>query len=287
MFINSVGITICIVTKQERRKSTTALMVSLLCSDMLFGAVLIPVRVIDIWFVKSDVFLYIYAYILFLSAFNALFLSFDRYASVIKPLWRRLVETRTIIKGLLITWVVPGVLSLLPISWTHATGYSSQATNIYRYLLLTLLCAILVSIVILQGLVFVGLVKYWTASKRKNFPLRRSHSGGCNPAKEFKKKLCTCSLFVCLITTSVVTWLPTIVYNIMPFPHLSTISLFALLVNAVCDPLLIISFNVRSLRRRRAERRKSQTSARTNMLLKNAKSCEKERRKTSLAESTF
>lgn len=245
--INLAAILVCIATRKDRRKSTTVLMVSLLLSDMLFGAILIPVRIIDMFVDNSDIFKYIYAFILFLSAFNALFLSFDRYASVIRPLWRRLVSTRTIVKGIFVTWLLPAVISLLPLTWSYFIGYNSEATKIYSYTLLGLLCLVLCLVVLFQIRVLCGLFMYWTSSNKKG-PLRSYGGGGRSQSrKEHRRKFNSTTLFLCLITTSVVTWLPTIIYNIRPFPELIKVSLFALMVNAVMDPLLILGFNAKAV----------------------------------------
>ena len=246
VLVDLAAIAVCIKSRHDRRKSTTVVMVSLLASDALFGAVLLPVRVIELCNRKNAVFPYIYAYLLFLSAFNALYLSFDRYASIMKPLWRRLIGTRTICRGLVITWTIPAVISIMPLSWVYVIGYNSQVTKVYTYILLGLLCLILISIVILQLLVVLGLLRYWSSSKKK-MPLRKNQGRRDHPVKELKRKINSSIFFFSLIATSIVTWLPTIIYNISPFPELSTVSLFTLMGNALIDPLLVISFNTRSL----------------------------------------
>ena len=145
---------VCIKTQRDRRKSTTAVMISLLLSDMLFGAVLMPVRIVEISLngrVKLSVFYYVYAYLLFLSAFNALFLSFERYASVIRALWRRLISTGTILKGLFLTWLSPAVISLLPLTWSFIAGYDSKVTQKYSHFLLALLCFNLLAVLNLHS----------------------------------------------------------------------------------------------------------------------------------------
>ena len=247
---NVTAIFVCLKSRKDRRKSTTAIMISLLLSDMLFGAVLIPVRIVEICFNgygHLPIFFYIYAYLLFLSAFNTLFLSFDRYASVIKPLWRRLISTRTIAKGLLLAWLSPAVISLLPLTWSYTAGYNSKITKIYSYVLLALLCIILLTVVSLQMRVLCGLFMYWSSSTRKDTLRKTKGDGKSQMRKERRQRLNSTLLVLSLITTSVVTWLPTIAYNIKPFPELTKVSLFALMANSILDPLLIISFNIKSM----------------------------------------
>ena len=226
------AIFVCFQTRKDRRKSTTAVMISLLLSDLLFGAILLPVRIVDTClkgYRNLPVFLYIYAYLLFLSAFNALFLSFDRYANVIKPLWRRLISTRTITRGLVLTWILPAIISVLPLTWTFLTGYNSSITKIYRYILLALLCFVFLAIISLQIRVLCGLYVYWSTSKKKS-ALRKTRGNGASQArKECRQRISSTVLFLSLITTSVVTWLPTIAYNIKPFPQwrIQTFATFA------------------------------------------------------------
>ena len=271
------AIFVCFQTRKDRRKSTTAVMISLLLSDLLFGAILLPVRIADTClsgYRNLHVFLYIYAYLLFLSAFNALFLSFDRYANVIKPLWRRLISTRTIARGLVLTWILPAIISVLPLTWTFLTGYNSSITKIYRYILLALLCFVFLAIISLQIRVLCGLYIYWSTSKKKS-ALRKTRGNGASLArKECRQRISSTVLFLSLITTSVVTWLPTIAYNIKPFPDLTSVSLFALMTNAMVDPLLIFAFNIKSMMKRlkskKASARTTQTAkSRTNPAAKN------------------
>ena len=265
---NVTGIFVCLKSRRDRRKSTTAIMISLLLSDMLFGAVLIPVRIVEICFNgygHMPIFFYIYAYLLFLSAFNTLFLSFDRYASVIKPLWRRLIGTRTIVKGLFLAWFSPAVISLLPLTWSYTAGYNSKITKIYSHVLLALLCFILLAVVSLQARVLCGLFMYWSSSKKKDTLRKTKGNGKSQIRRERRQKLNSTVLFLSLITTSVVTWLPTIAYNIKPFPELTKVSLFALMANSIVDPLLIIGFNINSMVKRL---RKKQSIPRTTQTTK-------------------
>ena len=239
---------VCIKTRRDRRKSTTAVMVSLLLSDMLFGAVLIPVRIVEISLNgrgKLSVFYYVYAYVLFLSAFNALFLSFERYASVIRPLWRRLIGTRTIVKGLFLTWLFPAVISLLPLTWSFIAGYDSKVTQIYSYFLLALLCFSTLAVLSLQIRVLCGLFSNWSSSQKK-VRLHRA-KGNSVVRNERQQRVKSTVLVLLLIATSIVTWLPTIIYNIKPDAELTGVSLFTLMMNSMVDPLLIVGFHIQSL----------------------------------------
>ncbi len=244
--MNIVAITVTYKLREERRKSTTVLVISLLLSDAMFGAIVLPSRIIEIWLAKSDVFPYVYAYVLFVSAFNSFCLALDRYLSVVKPLWRRRISTGTVKKGLVLTWTSPLFLSLLPLSWVYSIGYNSIATIIYAYVLVGILIIIMSCIVVFQSLVMYYLFRYWSSLRKGR--LRRSNRGR-SQSMEFKQKLNSSLLCTCLIITTVITWFPTILYNLVPYeiPGLSKVSLFSLMVSSLFDPFLIIIFNSRDL----------------------------------------
>ncbi len=244
IILNLIAVIITLKSRKERRKSTTALMVSLQASDATFGAIILPVRMIEIWLAYSEVFPYVYAYLVLVSALNSFSLSLDRYASVVKPLWRRLISNGTIMKGLLVIWICPLLVSLIPLTWTHVTGYNSLATFIYSYCLVGILIFIMLFIILFQALVMRGLFQYWSKLK-KDASMRQSLRG--RNSSEFKQKLNSTMLCSCLIITTVLTWLPTIIYNFIDEASLSKFSLFALMVNSMFDPFLVILFNSKGM----------------------------------------
>eukprot|EP00794_Sanderia_malayensis_P005597 gene5597-6286_t len=244
--LNIAAIIVICNTRKDRRKSTTFLMISLLISDASFGAVLMPVRIVEIWMTYHGVFPYLYAYFIFVSAFNSFCLALDRYASIVKPLWRRRIDDSIVTKGLIVTWSVPLVLSLLPLSWTYSMGYDSNATTVYGNVLVGILMLIVACIVIFQLLLVHGLYRYWLSLRRTN--MLRSFRGQVQ-VNDFKVKRNSSLLCSCLIISTVITWLPTIVLNFIDLVLLSKVSLFALMVNSLFDPLLVILCNSKKVLR--------------------------------------
>lgn len=238
--LNIIAIMVTLKTKNERRKSTTALISSLLTSDLLIGAIVLPCRIVEIWYHRSPVFGYIYAYFLLLSALNTLYLSLDRYTSVMHPLWRRLLRTSTILKGLVITWSFPCLLSLLPLAWQFSG--KSNGSVVYAYFFVCFLCVVIIAVVVLQLLVMCGLLRYWAAFKRR-MPSQRSNQIHSRNLSAFAKKHKSTLICTCLIFSTMLTWLPTIILNLYYSDTLVKISLFSILFNSAIDPIVIIAFN--------------------------------------------
>lgn len=244
VILNTLAIFVIVKTRTERRKSTTLIFVSLLVSDILIGAVVIPARIVQILLLQSDVFAYIYGYILFVAAFNVGFLAWDRYASVGRPLWRRQLGNGKVISVIVLNWLIPALISLLPLSWRYASkDIYNLSSAIYTYLLVAILAVILVAVVIFQVLLMQGLYRFWKGHKRNLTPSQAFQN---SPSRNFRRKVISTVLVIGVAMSTIATWLPTIILNLKPEWAVTWVlkwSLYSFFVNSLVDPVLVVALN--------------------------------------------
>ena len=209
---------------------------------------------------KSAAFPYIYAYILFVAAFNVAFLTWERYTSITKPLWRRSIGNRKIIIVLAINWTLPGFIALLPLCWEYSK-MQPLMRSIYRYVLVTVLLFIVATVVIFQTLVLRGLFILWRGKKRNRSSMLTKASKHGQSSQSLKKKLTSMFLVVAVTMSTVATWLPTIILNFRPdfvTTWVTKWSLYSFFVNSLVDPIFILMFNfnvhLRLMRQKRVRR---------------------------------
>eukprot|EP00794_Sanderia_malayensis_P005193 gene5193-5848_t len=249
MVLNSVSIWLVNKTRGVRKKSTSRILISLLVSDMLIGAVVIPTRVIDVLLHQSAVFPYIYAYLLFVAAFNVFVLTWDRYTSIGRPLQWKFVGNGRISKILVAVWVVPAVISLMPLAWVHNSVSSSILPLIYRYLLVTILLVVILVVSIFQGLLVYELHCFWYGKRDKDAARLSAGAGNGSPRKRngsLRKRVASLALIVGVSFGTIATWLPTIVLNFRPefmTTWVAKLSLYSFFINSLVDPILVIAFN--------------------------------------------
>lgn len=269
VILNTIAIYVVVKTKVERRKSSTLILVSLLVGDILIGAVVIPARLIEIHLLKSSAFPYIYAYILFVAAFNVAFLTWERYVSITKPLWRRRIGNGKMITILVINWTLPAFISLIPLCWEYSK-IRILITKIYRYVLVTILMSIVATVVVFQVLVLRGLFIFWKGKRqgKQRVLTKASRHGSSN--QSFRKKLTSMFLVIAVTMSTIATWLPTIILNFRPdlvTTWVTKMSLYSFFVNSLVDPIIILLFNfnlcLRLLRQKREKRSTKEMKGKT------------------------
>lgn len=110
-----------------RRKSlhtvTNMLLVSLAISDLMVGIAVIP-SFVACFHVKCDGVLakMVYDYFLFVSVANLCAITVDRYTAVMHPLrYPNKMTPLAAIRIIAIAWIIPAILSILPVSWTYSS----------------------------------------------------------------------------------------------------------------------------------------------------------------------
>lgn len=101
---------------------TNMLLVSLAISDLLVGLAVIPSFMACIH-VSCDLILakMAYDYFLFVSVANLCAITIDRYTAVMHPLrYPRKMTPVMAMRIIAISWVIPAILSILPVCWTYS-----------------------------------------------------------------------------------------------------------------------------------------------------------------------
>ena len=126
VLITLENLLVCFLVYRFRklRTFTNGFVVSLALSDVLFGAVLIPVDITD---QNNPVNGYLISFILFANVTNLFAVTLDRYLAVMNSLRYSYTMTKYFDKIILTAWILPVPLALLPLAWN--TG--STAETIY------------------------------------------------------------------------------------------------------------------------------------------------------------
>lgn len=128
VLITLENLLVCFLVYRFRklRTFTNGFVVSLALSDVLFGAVLIPVNIRDQFNAVNG---YLISFILFANVTNLFAVTLDRYLAVMNSLRYSYTMTKNFVKILVMAWILPAPLCLLPLLWQ--TG--STAETIYLF----------------------------------------------------------------------------------------------------------------------------------------------------------
>lgn len=124
VLITLENLLVCFLVYRFRklRTFTNGFVVSLALSDVLFGAVLIPVNISD---QSNPVNGYLISFILFANVTNLFAVTLDRYLAVMNSLRYSYNMTKHFVKILVMAWILPVPLSLLPLLWQkNSTEYT-------------------------------------------------------------------------------------------------------------------------------------------------------------------
>lgn len=126
VLITLENLLVCFLVYRFRklRTFTNGFVVSLALSDVLFGAVLIPVNISD---QNNPANGYLISFILFANVTNLFAVTLDRYLAVMNSLRYSYTMTKNFAKIISTAWILPIPLTLLPFAWN--TG--STAETIY------------------------------------------------------------------------------------------------------------------------------------------------------------
>ena len=111
-----------VVRKKSLHTVTNMLLVSLAISDLMVGIAVIP-PFAACFHVECDAVLakMVYDYFLFVSVANLCAITVDRYTAVMHPLrYPNKMTPQAAVKIIAVTWIIPLILSILPISWTYS-----------------------------------------------------------------------------------------------------------------------------------------------------------------------
>lgn len=238
-------ITISFMLNKNLRKRPANLMIcSQACTDLFTGTVFVPCYLIKTQSAHILT-LFLSCYMLYLSLFNLLVISIDRYLALSRPfIHRKLIDVSRTRRLIIIVWVAPLGVILIPLFWWFSSmEVKLKAQNIYVCTIWIIMLILVVSMTIL----------YVFATRRAKRTIRNRRASCGNRAKAkaamlARKELRVVHLFGLLLFFFVAAYLPILYINfveIIGFDKyaplaLHVIGLYLLIFNSIVNPILCI-----------------------------------------------
>ncbi|EDO47588.1 predicted protein, partial [Nematostella vectensis] len=209
LLIVSENLFVCYIVYRFRRLRTytNGFVASLAVSDILFGAVLVPLHV----FVEhSPVNSYLIAIILMVNIANLLLCTFDRYLAVLKPFHYATHMAKIFHKVIVLAWLVPIFVGLLPLFWD--TDPARMAHTIYLF------CTLAIGILIPYLLILFAYVRIFREVQKQVRKLAKiSLCDQYAPSFKEKKKMASevrvAKVFAVIAGIFVLSWMPLVFMN--------------------------------------------------------------------------
>ncbi|KAJ7391582.1 hypothetical protein OS493_017278 [Desmophyllum pertusum] len=234
------------------RSYTNGLVVSLAVSDILTGSLLLPLYITVPTFPGTD---YIVSAILLTGVANVCAVTLDRYLAIMKPFIYYTFMTRHFIKVIVGSWVVPLMISIIPLIWDSERGL---AHSVYMFLLQGL------GVIVPYIFVFIAYYQIFQQARHIVRRLRREsiHSWnnenkntGRKNAKDEASEAKVAKMFALIAISFILSWMPVIyltsvisaVYNDELVEKLSPlwlldISLFTIALGSMVNPVIYSFF---------------------------------------------
>ena len=277
-FTGSLLIIIAAVINKKLRSFTHILIINQAAADMLLSTISLPLRILRMATTSSllnstaisstnyCIFTTFTTIILFgASVFSLFLLTLDRFLGIRFPMRYRIqVKTSHLVLSIIIAWLIPVAIGMLPLFVTQLQSEKSNLTDsacVYGHVIsLSYMLFVNVATLLLPLLVmicmYVSIIQKvhlsWTAvrrsvSKQKDYARRASV---VNPALFRKKELrlargIFCILFIhvlCLTPIVIIDWIQTFSGVQLPLIVIQ-ICLFLTYSNAVVDPLIYATFS--------------------------------------------
>lgn len=206
VIITIESLIVCYMVYRYRilRTYTNGFVVSLCLSDILFGAVLLPVMINNPMSLETA---YLVAGILMANVTNMFAVTLDRFLAVMKPLIYHVTMSKHFTKILVLTWLVPVGITLIPLT------YNGDRTNpIHRYYLFGIL---IIGILIPYICILVAYVMIFREVSRQVRNLAKLHTyrQDADAVKEGKRvtgEARMARVFAIISGVFVLTWLPVV-----------------------------------------------------------------------------
>lgn len=220
------------------RSYTNGFIVSLAVADCLFGSLIIPLHLGN---ASSVVNSYMLAIVLLANVTTLMAVTLDRYLVVLYPLKYQPFMQKYFYKVLIVSWLGPIVISLIPLFYSSDFNHDSHEGYIY--------CMVFVGIVIPYILILLAYVRIFhrVASQVKYLARQTPNDADINEAKQEGKRVTAeayvARIFVIIAIIFLVSWMPvvymTFVNNIgrsdlIP-PELMVISWFTLSLGSLLN----------------------------------------------------
>ena len=249
MIVNGFVIIVFISYRKIWKRATNVMICSQACADLYTGIVFIPFHLVQTEESES-LQPFVNGYMLYVAMFNLLALCIERYLAILRPfLHYRIMDIYHTRKVIILVWVVPFVLTSLPlIWWFQRPEVKYKIQKIYVCTQWTLILII----VLLMTTLYLFITKKATQSIRDQAILRLSSCANrerLTANKLSRKELRVVHLFGLLLCFLVAAYSPILYMNlvvvILNKPSyvplkLIDVSLYLLVLNSVVNPILCI-----------------------------------------------
>lgn len=235
-----VNILVCAMVYADKklRTMTNYLVVSLSVSDLLVAVVFVPVYIID-HYAKTIIGGYFVAFILLATVFNLCGVTYERYIALTRPFrYRTIVSCQKVCTIIVVSWIVPLLLSLLPLVWD--TDVEATVHKVYIAVIVTLFIFIPCTAMVCVYMRVLRVVhRFVLRTKGRTCKGNAtSHLAG-NEEKAAR-------VFAIVFAMFVLCWLPLIYINIcwifnqtqLITNELIFVSFYTLVLNSILDPVI-------------------------------------------------
>lgn len=227
-----------VIFNKKLRTMTNYLVLSLSISDLMVAVVFVPVYIID-HYVKTVIAGYFVAFVLLTTVFNLCGVTYERYIALTRPFrYRAIINNQNVTVIISISWILPLILSLLPLAWnTDATS------TIHKAYLATILATCIFIPCTTMVCVYMGLLRvvhrFVIRNKKRTC---KGNNTGYRAGNEEK----AAGVFAIVLAMFLVCWLPLIYINICLITdqrhllshELILISFYTLVLNSILDPVI-------------------------------------------------
>jgi len=244
-WVNALIILAFALSKRLRRRSANVLIFSQALSDLFTGVIFVPAHLIETYYHTNNTRSFLVCYMLFLSLFNLLALSTDRYLALSRPfLHHRMLNVSRTVKGIFFIWITPLILTIIPLAWWFDPQKAAHAHNIYLGIVWLFMLALVIAMTVLYT--FVTFKARRTIKRKRHSTI--GHNAHAKMATLARKELRVIHLFGLLLFFFTATYLPILYMNLCDLigypefipPALEIAGFYFLFLNSIVNPVLCI-----------------------------------------------
>ena len=255
IIINLVIVVAYVKNSTLSRKPANTLLCSQACCDLLLGTVYLPSRIVTEYGTSPDFKEFISCYTLFLSLLSLIALATDRYLVILKPFLHQYYVSKSLTrKVVLLTWVMPLPVTLLPLSW-----WFSKDKMTFQLPFLYVLYPLIFFSELAMVCVYVMIFKF-VSNYIKNKTRKISQQDACmnsNMAQRLqianmKREMKIATLFLSLLSFFIMAYTPILYVNLVYLikradlapTWVMTLGLYLFALNSAANPVLTIFLKI-------------------------------------------